>query len=112
MELWRLWYSVDIDAMSSARRYGIILEKMQEQGHFLEKIAGCVVDSAPVADPDPQVLLLMTPSPLVSCCFLSTCSGEVIPSSCEAFARFGFADLEHCTVGNAIADVPVPGMFE
>lgn len=35
--------------------YGIILEKMQEQGHFLEKIAGCVVDSAPVADPDPQV---------------------------------------------------------
>lgn len=35
--------------------YGIILEKMQDQGHLLGKIKGCVIDSAPVPDPDPQV---------------------------------------------------------
>jgi hypothetical protein len=36
--------------------YGAILEKMQRQGeHLVERIKGCVVDSAPVPDPDPQV---------------------------------------------------------
>lgn len=36
--------------------YGAILEKMQKQGeHLLERIKGCVIDSAPVPDPDPQV---------------------------------------------------------
>ncbi|CAM6043584.1 unnamed protein product, partial [Sphagnum compactum] len=36
--------------------YGVILEKLQERGdHLLGKIKGCVVDSAPAADPDPQV---------------------------------------------------------
>lgn len=29
---------------------------MQDQGHLLGKIKGCVIDSAPVPDPDPQVL--------------------------------------------------------
>ncbi|KAG0584655.1 hypothetical protein KC19_3G225800 [Ceratodon purpureus] len=36
--------------------YGAILEKMQKQGgNLVERIKGCVVDSAPVPDPDPQV---------------------------------------------------------
>lgn len=36
--------------------YGVILEKLQERGeHLLGRIKGCVVDSAPVPDPDPQV---------------------------------------------------------
>ncbi|CAM6008141.1 unnamed protein product, partial [Sphagnum balticum] len=36
--------------------YGVILEKLQERGdHLLGKIKGCVVDSAPAADPDPQI---------------------------------------------------------
>ncbi|KAF5737949.1 Alpha/beta-Hydrolases superfamily protein [Tripterygium wilfordii] len=36
--------------------YGVILEKFQKQDHSLTaKIRGCIVDSAPVARPDPQV---------------------------------------------------------
>ncbi|EPS58995.1 hypothetical protein M569_15817, partial [Genlisea aurea] len=36
--------------------YGVILEKLQEKDSTLaEKIKGCIVDSAPVAAPDPQV---------------------------------------------------------
>jgi hypothetical protein len=36
--------------------YGVILEKLQERGdNLLGKIKGCVVDSAPAADPDPQI---------------------------------------------------------
>lgn len=38
--------------------YGVILEKFQKQDHALmRRIKGCIVDSAPVAAPDPQVLL-------------------------------------------------------
>jgi hypothetical protein len=33
-----------------------MLERLQERGdHMLDKIKGCVFDSAPTADPDPQV---------------------------------------------------------
>ncbi|KAK9052597.1 hypothetical protein SSX86_029227 [Deinandra increscens subsp. villosa] len=36
--------------------YGAMLEKIQRQDHTLtERIKGCIVDSAPVAAPDPQV---------------------------------------------------------
>ncbi|KAK9076306.1 hypothetical protein SSX86_004639 [Deinandra increscens subsp. villosa] len=36
--------------------YGAMLEKFQRQDHTLtERIKGCIVDSAPVAAPDPQV---------------------------------------------------------
>ncbi|KAJ8548859.1 hypothetical protein K7X08_029840 [Anisodus acutangulus] len=36
--------------------YGVILEKFQKQDHALmTRIKGCIVDSAPVAAPDPQV---------------------------------------------------------
>ncbi|GMJ03404.1 hypothetical protein like AT3G19970 [Hibiscus trionum] len=36
--------------------YGVILEKFQKQDpSLIERIRGCVVDSAPVAAPDPQV---------------------------------------------------------
>ncbi|KAL8201445.1 hypothetical protein R6Q57_012784 [Mikania cordata] len=36
--------------------YGAMLEKIQRQDHTLmERIKGCIVDSAPVAVPDPQV---------------------------------------------------------
>ncbi|KAG0555189.1 hypothetical protein M758_12G153300 [Ceratodon purpureus] len=35
--------------------YGIILEKMHEQGDFVGRIKGCVIDSAPVPKSDPQV---------------------------------------------------------
>lgn len=36
--------------------YGVILEKFQKQDHALmRRIKGCIVDSAPVAAPDPQV---------------------------------------------------------
>ncbi|KAJ0631478.1 putative alpha/Beta hydrolase [Helianthus annuus] len=36
--------------------YGAMLEKFQSQDHTLmERIKGCIVDSAPVAAPDPQV---------------------------------------------------------
>lgn len=36
--------------------YGVILEKFQKQDHALmRRIKGCIVDSAPVAVPDPQV---------------------------------------------------------
>lgn len=37
-------------------RYGAILEKFQKQDHnLMGRIRGCIVDSAPVAAPDPQV---------------------------------------------------------
>jgi hypothetical protein len=36
--------------------YGVILENLQQQDpSAVEKIKACVVDSAPVAAPDPQV---------------------------------------------------------
>lgn len=36
--------------------YGAILEKFEERDHTLMgKIRGCIVDSAPVASPNPQV---------------------------------------------------------
>ncbi|KAL3699903.1 hypothetical protein R1sor_017925 [Riccia sorocarpa] len=36
--------------------YGVVLEKLQSRGsQLISKIKGCVVDSAPAADPDPQV---------------------------------------------------------
>ncbi|XP_028552913.1 transmembrane protein 53 isoform X3 [Dendrobium catenatum] len=36
--------------------YGVVLEKFQKQDpSVMGKIKGCIVDSAPVADPDPQV---------------------------------------------------------
>lgn len=39
-------------------RYGVILEKFRKQDPALmERIKGCVVDSAPAACPDPQVCL-------------------------------------------------------
>lgn len=38
-------------------RYGVILEKFQKQDPSLTgRIRGCIVDSAPVAAPDPQVI--------------------------------------------------------
>lgn len=38
-------------------RYGAILEKFQEQDpSMMGKIRGCIVDSAPVAVPDAQVI--------------------------------------------------------
>lgn len=41
-------------------RYGVILEKFQKKDVDLAgRIRGCVVDSAPVAVPDPQVLMLV-----------------------------------------------------
>lgn len=37
-------------------RYGVILEKFKEQDpSLMGRIRGCVIDSAPVAAPDPQV---------------------------------------------------------
>ena len=43
---------------------------MQNQGGSLvERIKGCVVDSAPVPDPDPQVLCLSMLQHLDTCCF-------------------------------------------
>lgn len=37
-------------------RYGAILEKFQQEDDgLIERIKGCIVDSAPVAAPDPQV---------------------------------------------------------
>jgi hypothetical protein len=37
-------------------RYGVMLEHFQRQDpSLMEKIRGCIVDSAPVANPDPQV---------------------------------------------------------
>lgn len=37
-------------------RYGVILEHFQKQdSSMMERIRGCIVDSAPVAYPDPQV---------------------------------------------------------
>ena len=39
-----------------AYRYGVILEKFQQMDYTLrERIKGCIIDSAPVASPDPQV---------------------------------------------------------
>ncbi|KAL2651852.1 hypothetical protein R1flu_019980 [Riccia fluitans] len=36
--------------------YGVVLEKLQARGtQLINKIKGCVIDSAPSADPDPQV---------------------------------------------------------
>lgn len=38
-------------------RYGAILEKFQKHDSSLKgRIKGCIVDSAPVAAPDPQVM--------------------------------------------------------
>ena len=38
-------------------RYGAILEKFQNHdSSLLGRIKGCIVDSAPVAAPDPQVM--------------------------------------------------------
>lgn len=40
----------------SFNRYGAILEKFQKQDpSLIGRIRGCIVDSAPVAAPDPQV---------------------------------------------------------
>ncbi|GMP92313.1 hypothetical protein CsSME_00042590 [Camellia sinensis var. sinensis] len=40
----------------SVTRYGVILEKFQKQDpSLMGRIKGCIVDSAPVAAPDPQV---------------------------------------------------------
>lgn len=40
----------------SFNRYGAILEKFQKQDpSLMGRIRGCIVDSAPVAAPDPQV---------------------------------------------------------
>ena len=39
-----------------ANRYGVILEKFKKQDpSLMGRIRGCIVDSAPVAAPDPQV---------------------------------------------------------
>lgn len=39
--------------------YGVILEKLQKKdSDLIERIKGCIVDSAPVAAPDPQVIFL------------------------------------------------------
>ncbi|CAN6481708.1 unnamed protein product [Victoria cruziana] len=35
--------------------YGVILEKLSHHDQSIEKIKGCIIDSAPVAAPDPQV---------------------------------------------------------
>ncbi|CAM6097844.1 unnamed protein product [Calypogeia fissa] len=35
--------------------YGVVLEKLSSRGNWVERIKGCVVDSAPAADLDPQV---------------------------------------------------------
>lgn len=44
--------------------YGAVLEKLHREGSpLLSKIRGCVVDSAPVVDPDPQVRLAELSSP-------------------------------------------------
>lgn len=40
----------------SCHRYGAILEKFQNKDpSLMGRIRGCIVDSAPVASPDPQV---------------------------------------------------------
>lgn len=35
--------------------YGVVLEKLSVKGNWVDRIKGCVVDSAPAADLDPQV---------------------------------------------------------
>eukprot|EP01018_Ginkgo_biloba_P008352 Gb_11066 [translate_table: standard] len=35
--------------------YGVILEKLLKTGYMYEKIKGCVIDSAPEPEPNPQV---------------------------------------------------------
>lgn len=49
-------------------RYGVILEKFKKQDpSLMGRIRGCVVDSAPVAAPDPQVIDTF-------CCMISFCN--------------------------------------
>ena len=40
-------------------RYGVMLEHFQKQDpSIMERIKGCIVDSAPVAYPDPEVMTI------------------------------------------------------
>jgi len=51
-----LFYCVSLLIGILCCRYGVILEHFQKQDpNVMERIKGCIVDSAPVAYPDPQV---------------------------------------------------------
>ena len=58
-------------------RYGVILEQIQTQDpSVMGRIRGCIIDSAPVAHPDPQVKTQLSDSDnkslllVLSCIFL------------------------------------------
>lgn len=61
IEAWFRAFVEIADIASLYARYGVVLEKMQEQGEdVVGRIKGCVIDSAPVPESDPQV----------PCCFV------------------------------------------
>lgn len=54
MQIVRLFHHLLVGV--SCSRYGVMLEKFQKHDpSVMGRIRGCVVDSAPVAAPDPQV---------------------------------------------------------
>lgn len=55
--LYSLWLICLSLVLLTFYRYGVVLEKFQKQdASLLGRIKGCIVDSAPVAAADPQVI--------------------------------------------------------
>ncbi|XP_047967230.1 transmembrane protein 53-like [Salvia hispanica] len=80
--------------------YGVILEKFQKKDVDLaDKIRGCVVDSAPVAVPDPQV-------------FASGFSAAFLKKNSVATKGSGTEPKTGVTIGNRTTIEVKPGMAE